>query len=363
MKKTLIAVAALAAVGAASAQSSVTAYGIVDLSITSSRGNAAGTNVTRLDSGSAAGSRLGFRGTEDLGGGLKANFVAETGFCADSNAPATGNAAGTPNFCTGGNNFMGRQAFVGLSGGFGTLNLGRQYTPAFVALTALDPFGSGTDAQAVTMFENYGGYQTNQNYTGNPRNNNAIQYSLPNLGGLFATVNYSLGEVAGNNTAGRGTGLSAGYANGPLYVVLAYQKTNNATASDSRKGSLLGATYDLGVAKLHFGYGRTKNDTLTNTVGVLVQYGDAANTLLGVTVPLGSGALKASYVRHNDRSATNYDANQFGIGYDYNLSKRTTVYTVLSKVSNKNGAFYTTANATVAGIGDKAFNLGVRHSF
>lgn len=354
MKKTLIAVAALAAVGAASAQSSVTAYGIIDLSITSSRGSPTGNSVTRLDSGSAAGSRLGFRGTEDLGGGLKANFVAETGFCADSNA-------GAPNFCTGGNNFMGRQAFVGLSGGFGTLNLGRQYTPAFLALTTLDPFASGTDAQAVTLFENYGGYGANTAYTANPRNNNSIQYSLPNLGGLFATVNYSLGEVAGNSSGGRGTGLSGGYANGPLYVVLAYQKTNNATATDSRKSSLLGATYDLGVAKLHFGYGRTKNDTLAPVT--TQNYGDAANTLLGVTVPLGAGALKASYVRHNDRTASNLDANQFGIGYDYSLSKRTTVYTVVSKISNKNGAFYTTLNATNAGVGDKAFNLGVRHSF
>jgi predicted porin len=367
MKKSLIALAAVAAVSAASAQSSVTVYGVIDAGITRDTGglNPAASSVTRLDNGIASGSRLGFRGTEDLGGGLKANFVAETGFCADSNA-------GAPNFCSGGNNFMGREARVGLSGGFGSLDLGRQYTPAFVVLTTVDPFGTGTAGQVTNLMDSAGGFAAAGANSGNPRMNNTVKYTTANFGGFSASGAYGFGEVAGNNSAGRNVGFNATYANGPLYVGLAYHAAKGGVpvfpaVQDERKNVLIGATYNFGVATAHAMYGTTKNEVAqglvaANTAGS-INNGDGRNLMVGVSVPFGSGKFVASYINHDDKGRNNFDANQFGLGYLYSLSKRTTVYTAYSKISSKNGAFYTVGNAANNGLGNAAFNLGVRHTF
>jgi len=146
MKKSLLAIAVLAtASGAVSAQSSVTLYGKVDLGLVLDSGGTAGKSV-RVASGVTGGSRLGFKGVEDLGGGLKAAFQLETGFCADS-------AAGAPNFCTGGNNFMGRQAYGALSGPFGAMSAGRQYSLGFTNLSTIDPFGTGFAGQINNLVD------------------------------------------------------------------------------------------------------------------------------------------------------------------------------------------------------------------
>jgi predicted porin len=371
MKKSLIALAAVAAVSAASAQSSVTVYGVIDAGITRDTGglNPAASSITRLDNGVMSGSRLGFRGVEDLGGGLKANFLAETGFCADS--------AATAGFCTGGGAFMGREARVGLSGGFGSLDLGRQYTPAFIVLTTVDPFGTGLGGQVSNLMDSAGGYATLTNpggaygNSGNPRMNNTVKFSSANYGGFSASVAYGFGEVAGNNSAGRNAGFNATYANGPLYVGLAYHAANAAApvagVLDQRKNVLIGATYNFGVATAHAMYGTTKNAIAQglvagNTAGS-INNGDGRNLMVGVSVPFGPGKFLASYINHDDKGVNKFDANQFGLGYMYSLSKRTTVYTAYSKISNKNGAFYTVGNAANNGIGNAAFNLGVRHTF
>lgn len=355
--------AALVATGAF-AQSSVTVYGVIDAGYVRDGGGLPGAQtVNRLDSGVMSGTRLGFKGVEDLGGGLKANFVAETGFCADSNA-------GAPNFCTGGNNFMGREARVGLSGGFGAADLGRQYTPAFVVLTTIDPFSTGTAAQIGNLFDSAGGYGVAGANTGNPRMNNAIKYSSPDISGFSASVAYGFGEVANNSSAGRALGFNAAYSNGPIYVGLGYHSAKNGANTDDRKNVIFGGTYDFGVAKAHFAYGTTKNTLAQASFGVNpptaaanINNGDGRNLMLGVSVPLGAGSVKASYVRHDDKGLNNFDASQIGIGYFYSLSKRTTVYTAYSTISNKNGSFYTVGNAGNNGIGNSAFNLGVRHTF
>ena len=382
MKKSLIAMAALVATGAF-AQSSVTVYGVIDAGYTRDGGGPAGASVNRLDSGIASGSRLGFRGVEDLGGGLKANFVAETGFCADSNA-------GAPNFCTGGNNFMGRQATVGLSGGFGAADLGRQYTPAFGVLATIDPFSTGTAGQIGNLFDSAGGYAGAGANSGNPRMNNAIKYSSPNISGFSASVAYGFGEVVNNSSAGRNIGFNAEYSNGPIYVGLGYHSAKGGAATaavlpgtgpftlnpvtgavaqtgspaslqDERKNVIIGATYDFGVAKAHFAYGTTRNSAGNSLAGI--NNGDGRNLMLGVSAPVGAGSVRASYIRHDDKGAANLDASQIGIGYFYSLSKRTTLYTAYAKISNSNGGFYTVGNAGNSGIGNSAFNLGVRHTF
>jgi predicted porin len=357
MKKSLIALAALAVVSAASAQSSVTVYGRVDLGLSrDSGGPATGSSVTRLDSGIGGGSRLGFRGVEDLGAGLKANFVAETGFCADSNSPA--------GFCTGGNNFMGRQATVGLSGSIGSIDLGRQYTPVFLVENAVDPFGIGYAGQITNLFDAEGGYQVANLNSANPRQNNTIKLTTADYSGFSGSVAYGLGEVAGNSTPGRNVGFNLQYANGPIYVGLGYADAKGPVAAiqDSRKSTIFGATYDFGVAKAHFAYAKTKND-VGPAAGATQSYADANNYMLGVSAPIGAGRVMASYIRHDDRGVNNADASQFGIGYTYALSKRTSLYTAYAKINNKNGAFYTVGNSGVGGIGNSEFNLGVAHTF
>src|SRR6516225_1582592 len=140
MKKSTITVAALALLASpAFAQSSVTIYGKIDLGLVIDSGSSAGKSV-RISSGVTGGSRLGFKGVEDLGGGYKAAFQLETGFCADS-------AAGAPNFCTGNNQFMGRQAHGDLTGAFGAISAGRQYSIGFNNLSTIDPFGTGYAGQ------------------------------------------------------------------------------------------------------------------------------------------------------------------------------------------------------------------------
>jgi predicted porin len=337
MKKSLLALAVLTAVtGAAYAQSSVTIYGKVDLGLVMDSGSAAGKSI-RVSSGVTGGSRLGFKGVEDLGGGMKAAFQLETGYCADS-------AAGAPNFCTGSNQFMGRQAHGDLTGSFGAISAGRQYSLGFNNLSTIDPFGTGFAGQVNNIVDPSG-----------IRLNNSATYTTPTIGGFNASAEIALGEQTGNWQANRETGGALTYANGPAYVGFTYYGVDNAAGtSTARKNYLLGGTYDFGIVKLH-----ALGQKSTGAVGL-----DVLDLMGGVTVPLGGGQLLASYIHHNDRNdVTNHDASQWGAGYLYPLSKRTSIYTAYAKINNQHGAAFTVGNATEAGTGNKAFNLGVVHNF
>ena len=336
MKKSLLALAVLTAVtGAASAQSSVTLYGKVDLGLVLDSGNAGGKSV-RISSGVTGGSRIGFKGVEDLGGGMKAAFQLETGYCADS-------AAGAPNFCTGSNQFMGRQAHGDLTGAFGALSAGRQYSLGFNNLSTIDPFGTGFAGQVNNIVDPSG-----------IRLNNSVTYSTPTMSGVTASAEIAFGEQTGNWQANRETGAGLTYASGPAYVGFTFYDVGNAAGNGAaRKNYLLGGTYDFGVVKLH---ALVQKSSGTSTLDVLDLMG-------GVTVPVAGGNVMASYIHHNDRTLANKDANQIGVGYIYPLSKRTSVYTAFARIKNDNGATFTVGNATAAGTGDKAFNLGVVHNF
>jgi len=336
MKKSLLALAVLTAVtGAASAQSSVTIYGKVDLGLVLDSGSASGKSV-RISSGVTGGSRIGFKGVEDLGGGMKAAFQLETGYCADS-------AAGAPNFCTGSNNFMGRQAHGDLTGAFGALSAGRQYSLGFNNLSTIDPFGTGFAGQVNNIVDPSG-----------IRLNNSATYSTPNMSGFTASAEIAFGEQTGNWQANRETGAGLTYASGPAYAGFTFYDVGNATGSGAaRKNYLLGGTYDFGVVKLH---GLVQKSTGPASLDVL-------DIMAGATLPLAGGSLMASYIHHNDRTLANKDANQIGVGYIYPLSKRTSVYSAFGRIQNQNGAAFTVGNATETGTGDKAFNLGVVHNF
>ena len=366
MNKSLLALAVLAAfAGAASAQSSVTVYGKVDVGGVLESGPAGKT--AKVTSGVTGGSRLGFKGVEDLGGGLKAAFQLETGLCADSNAGATQTvsvtsttgvkstgSAGNANFCTGGNSFMGRQAHVDLSGNFGSVTAGRQYALAFVNLTTIDPFGTGLAGQTTNLFDGGNGF-------GNPRVNNSVIYTTPNISGFTAAGLFGAGETQGNWRTGRVTGAAATYASGPIYLGAAYAHRTGTDTALALQDVNFGGMYDFGVFKLHAIVQSTKTAPVATTATQSWQ--NARDVMVGVSAPVGNGTVMASYNGHNDRTALNRDANQFGVGSMYALSKRTSLYAAYARIANKNGAYYTVGNATEAGNGNRATNLGIVHNF
>ena len=346
MQKTLIALALLAAAGAASAQSSVTVYGKIDLGLVIDSGASAG-KLVRLSSGVTGGSRLGFKGSEDLGDGYKAAFQLETGFCADSAAPVVSAGASVPNFCTGSNQFMGRQAHGDLSGAFGALAGGRQYSLGYLNLTTIDPFGTGYAGQVNNIVDAAG-----------VRLNNAVHYTTPAVAGFTASGEVALGETTGNWKAGRVLGAAVNYAAGRAYAGFSFYDLANPNGSGAaRRDYLLGGTYDFGVVKAHALVQKADGDP-TGAIRL-----DTLDLMAGVSVPVAGGSLLASYVRHDDRGALNRDANQFGAAYAYPLSRRTSVYTAFARIVNENGATFHVGNATETGTGNKAFNLGVVHNF
>lgn len=333
MKKSLIALACASAfAGSANAQS-LTTYGIVDMGFVSESGPA---SIQKLTSGAQSGTRLGFKGTEDLGNNMKALFVLETGIAAD---------AGGFNQSAG----FARQSFVGLQSDSGTLTLGRQYTPFFLALNAVaDPFASGLAGNAQNLIPSSG-----------IRMNNAVKYASPTFSGVSGEVAYGFGEnAAGNDRASKNVGGSIGYTDGTLNVRLSYHKANGTTALTSDlndTSTILAANYKFEVAKVFAAYS-------DNNVEISGR-GKSRDLLIGVSVPFGNHTFIASYINKNGRSNANLDADQLGLGYTYALSKRTNLYAAWASIDNKNGAPYTVGNNSELGSGDRAVNLGVRHTF
>ena len=212
MNKKLVALAVSAvAAGAASAQTAnVTLYGVIDTYVASERVSAQGTtpstSVTVLNAGGLSGSRWGLRGSESLGGGMSAIFTLENGF--DSSTGGLNQ----------GGRLFGRRAFVGLNGGFGQVQVGRDYSPNFwVQLNSDDTFGGGlTGFSAVA---NLGGFFANT-----LRQDNQIQYITPNMGGLTARAAWAFGEVAGGTNRGRTFGANVEYKNGPIYAGVGFRE-------------------------------------------------------------------------------------------------------------------------------------------
>jgi predicted porin len=324
MKKSLIALAVLAASGAAMAQSSVTLYGVADVGLAYTDDGV--DTKTSMDSGNRNGSRWGLRGTEDLGNGLKAMFVLESGFNLDTGAQADSAR------------LFNRQAYVGFNGGFGTVKLGRQTNPIFSNSSTFDPFANSLAGDTSRLF----------NYQGS-RTDNVISYNYA-AGGFRGELQYAFGEVAGDSGASSMIGGFVGYKAGPIDVVLTYEDKANATDTDNEKVMLIGGNYDFGFAKAFLTYNKEDG---AGTV-------DKSHWLVGATVPLGGGTLLLSYIaRQNDQTA-NADAEQFGIGYVYDLSKRTALYTSYGRVSNDDNSSVRVAKAGETGA---QFNMGVRHSF
>ena len=336
MKKSLIALAAVAATGAAMAQSSVTVYGVVDTSVGYVKG---AENVSGMINSGNATSRLGFRGVEDLGNGLKAEFVLE-----GEVQPDDGTAGGL--------NFK-RQSTVGLSGDFGQVRLGRALTASYNAVSRYDLFGT-VGLGGTLAWKN--SYQV--------RSDNMVSYISPKVAGFGVGIDYGFGEQSENKT-NRYLGLGATYDNGPLSLGFGYDKQNAnlAIAGEDLTTWQLGGSYDLSVVKLAAFYKETKYK--------VVATGDSDKLKtwnLGVSAPVGAaGVVKASYNNYkwSDSSAK---AQQFALGYVHSLSKRTAVYGTYSYLKNKDGASFTLNSAlATAGLKDgkkqQGFQVGIRHAF
>jgi predicted porin len=354
MKKSLIALAVLSAVaGAAQAQSSVTVYGLVDMGL--QRQDIGGTTTTALDSGNQSGSRLGFKGSEDLGGGLKANFKLEMGVFADD-----GKSQGGRTF--------GRQSYVGLSGDFGAVNFGRQYTPMFIAVDSFDPFGTGlTSGTAGASTSSFGAAAYFEPNVVGPRKDNSVTYSTNDLGGFTASLMYGMGnETPGNMQSGKYMSMSAAYTAGPLFVTGVYSDSQNATGKFATRSSLFAATYDFSVVKLAGAYSYIKDEGTP----VVVYKRDVYS--IGATVPVGaSGNFLVNYItsKNKNHEIKDADSNQTAIGYTHSLSKRTNVYTSYSYDRNGMGANMGSADSSptfhpvAGGATIKMFNVGIRHMF
>ena len=352
MKKSLIALAVLAAAGTASAQSSVTLFGIVDATLAFGRGDTS--DKTQLTNSGYNGSRLGFRGTEDLGGGMSASFWLEAGLSNDNgtgvatnlNNQATGAAGGASGLV------FNRRSTVSLAGGWGELRLGRDYTPQFWNLTVFDPFGTNGVGTTQTLKSSLGGPVT-------VRASNSMGYFLPrNLGGFYGQVQYYLGENnqtgAATEDDGKGAGLRLGYAAGPVNVALAFSSTNYATGDI--KTTNIGGRYDFGVAKVMAHYNRDR----VSAAASVTQTG----YLIGGLIPVGAGEIRLAYSRSKNNAAVSARTNKYAIGYVHNLSKRTALYTTFARVSNSGGAAQALNGAvTAANAKSTGYDFGVRHSF
>jgi predicted porin len=326
MKKNLIALAVLAASTGAMAQSSVTVYGRMDLSVGAEKnlGESSKTKMFHGGEGGLTTSRLGFKGSEDLGGGLKANFKLEHRFNAD-----TGEAQ---------NPMWKAESSVGLSGGFGGFRLGR-FTTAYDDVIALANSNSVFDS-AFTPASN-GVYKSGGDYSS--RFNRQFQYVTPSLGGFYAGLNYAFEQTSGEKDTM--SGFKLGYKNGPVDVGLGYQ---NEKATDNKFTALSGA-YDFGAAALSAGYSSRKGSDAN---------GDDTEFTVGVTVPVGAVKLSGGYASSKTKigGGTTSKASGFGFGATYSMSKRTRLYAGLRDYTVENGAGVKTKDNTL-------YALGIRHDF
>jgi predicted porin len=305
MKKSLLALAVLGAfAGAASAQSSVTIYGKMNVEV----GKAIGSTDKTIND--TAGSRLGFKGLEDQGGGMAANFGIEHRLTLKN---------GTQTNAT---NFWQGYSTVGLQGAFGNVRVGRDYTPAFLMVqNQIDPFGGDTQgAVRGALIGNVGKFRTAS----------MVEYHLSMSGFNFGA---QIGGANENGGTKKPYSLAANYAAGPLFVGAAIEDPSGA----DDKLYTIGARYNLGFATLSAGYSGGDNAAGQSVKGVMV----------GANVPLGAGDFKLGYGKRNVAFG---ESNKFGIGYHYNLSKRTKVFADYGRDTKQ--------------VGPKSgYDFGMQHNF
>ena len=321
----------------ASAQSSVVVYGVADLAVAKEDTGAPGGRRTAVNSGNQSSSRLGFRGTEDLGNGLKALFNIEAGVNMDTGAADS--------------SFWGRRAVVGLQGGFGTVTVGREYSPIADIAKETDVFGQGF-------------YGSNLNAFGSNRLtrrlSNSVNYKSPVMNGFKVSAAWSAGEQASNAPASQdlmGLGLEWNYAG--FYAGAGYQVFERVAASDDKE-MIVGGGYKTGNWDFKLSYAEADPSGANNQfeqINAGVSYAMAAN--------------KFFFNYQTNELQTGAKGNGWALAYTYSLSKRTNLYASYSTIRNNSRATFAmnssstnvTPPATALGADPKALVLGVRHQF
>jgi predicted porin len=359
--KTLIALAVLGSfAGAASAQSSVTVFGVVDLSLRYVNNNDA---TYQLAQDGMSASRIGFRGVEDLGGGLKAGFWLEAAIGPDTGRGGASFGNGTSPALGENTLFFGRRSTVSLSNQWGEIRLGRDYTPTFWNIGVFDPFGVQGVGSSGNLFlsAEVRGVAGPSTYATLVRANNAVQYILPNglFGpGLYGQVMVAAGENAPGN---KYLGGRIGYAAGPFDVAAAYSDTDLDTAGNVTFSNWnLGGSWNFGIGKVSAFYGSIDID------GLAAGNAKQDNWFIGVVAPFGQWNFKASYGQVKQGGVLDGNkASQFAIGTDYNLSKRTALYATYGSIDNTNTAYGVSATGSPLsrGTNSNGAEFGIRHIF
>lgn len=346
MKKALaLGTVGLLCAGSAMAQSSVTIYGVIDTYMGYTNATGKG-SVVSMDSGGYQASRVGFRGTEDLGGGLRANFQLENGFASD-----TGGMADSTRL-------FNRQSWIGLGGGFGEVRLGRQNSPGFLMIARLDAFAGATYASLLNNVSAY-----------TPRYDNVIGYISPSMRGVKLQAYYGMGEQVSPKNGLSTYMLAAEYESGPLYLGVSSSMQNSANDNQSIKSTFAGGAYDYGQGKVFLGYYRGNNlgaSAAANTPGSYYSaYSLSANYRL-----TGQATVGAGYGWAKDSTGASRDARQFSLIGMYDLSKRTMLYATYAHLTNSNGAAFSlsaaapiTKNVPSAGGTVNGVQFGIRHLF
>jgi predicted porin len=318
---------------AASAQSSVTVYGVADASI--AREDTGVASRTVVASGNQSTSRFGFRGTEDIGGGLKAMFNLEAGVALDT---GMGDAA-----------LFGRRAVVGLEGSFGLVTIGREYTPISDIAGATDINGQGFYGTNLNSFN--AGRLTR-------RVNNSVSYKSPSLSGFKLGAAYSAGETATGASQDL-LGVSASYTLGNLFLGAGYHTIERLVTGDDKE-MVIGAAYKLGAIEFKGNY-MTADPTGANN-----QY-EQINA--GLSYTFGANKVFGNFQRSELENGAR--GNGFSLAYSYTLSKRTNLYAAYATISNNDLGLFSISSAGSSavppagafGADPKALTVGLRHSF
>ncbi len=342
-----------------SSGSSVKVYGVLDAGAVSEHDCRDGNcPSTKISPGVSTGSIIGFSGREDLGNNTSAVFTLEAGIRNDTGQSDQNGR------------LFGSQAYVGLANRWGAVTVGRQYDVGYETLAEVaDPFRGGMAGTATNLMGN-----------GSKRSDNTIKFRSGVVNGFVASAVYSFGESVFSTARNRAYGAMIGYQGGPFTLRAAHQKKNNylqgvgstAPIDLSSRNSLVAANLHLGQAATVYaayavnrGVGSSPWDQ-DNPYGALVLASPSTRSndaLAGVSYAAGAATYMLSYIRKDDRTLANQDANQVAVGMTYSMSRRTAFYAAYAKIKDHNGANYTVGNFSEPGKGRSAINVGLRHAF
>ncbi|RCW70545.1 porin [Pseudorhodoferax soli] len=329
----------------------VTIYGLMDACLT--RSDRGADRATAINSGCLYGSRLGFRGTEDLGGGLRASFVLETGLTIDTGELAQGGRA------------FGRKALVSLAGRWGAIEMGRDYAPAFYVVQPIDPMALGIGTASSTLW-------TGAASTSAARNNNVVNLLSPTWNGLSLRLQATVGDERADGSR-KARGLNVLYRSGKTLAGISHTRVDNADDLAHDAGTTVGVRHDFGAFTLagiaQSGAWRgTRTTSAASATSIFSR--SYRSYLVGGSVPVAATTkVNASWKRYDDRTAGNFDASQLSVNVVHTLSRRTDLYAGYSRLKNLRASSYSVSDASTAytgvtpGASTSLLAAGIKHTF